>query len=105
MGPDGYPRPPESVLARQGRGRRIRPHHQDASRWRPRADRTKRAYNVLGIIIKDYFLFYWSSFRDGPKDRARNPYTAAQGNMDSGLATAWRPGMTDVIDVKQPLLE
>src|SRR5262249_51898893 len=37
-----------------------------------------------------------SSFRDGPKGQARNPYLPAV-VMDSGLATSWRPGMTAVV--------
>ena len=36
VGPDGYPRPPESVAANHGRGRRIQLHSQNASRSAPR---------------------------------------------------------------------
>ena len=61
LGTDGYPRPPESVLARHSRGRRIshrdyslRPalalsHFRIASRSAPSLDRMRNIYSILGI--------------------------------------------------------
>jgi hypothetical protein len=56
MGPDGAPRPPESVGASHGRRRRILPHLQDALEKRPRgqddADYNQKKINVNMVECK-----------------------------------------------------
>jgi hypothetical protein len=45
------PWPPEPLLARQGRGRRIQSRHRNASRRRPSVDWTRTAYNPIGLYV------------------------------------------------------
>ena len=79
MGPDGYPRPPGSTLARHGRGRRIRPawvtpprpsfrsvHFSNASRSAPHRTGREQDKGGLGDGDKEYEKFFSKQHKGFP---------------------------------------